>query len=95
MERTAPTAKIASPIQPRNRRAPQASPVPTPAKYDSRICFGIAYFKTEADADRYAAHVTAQGRTYNGGYFHGRPCGRDRTWDHTDANGVQYFAVTD
>lgn len=68
--------------------------VPSPAKYDSRICFGIAYFLTESDAQAYAADVARRGLTYNGGFMHGRPCGRDTTWDHTK-DGVQFFAVTD
>jgi hypothetical protein len=70
-------------------------PVPEYAKYDSRICFGIAYFTTEADADRYAAHVHEQGRTYNGGYFHGMSCGREKKWDHVDPKLGQLYAVTD
>lgn len=68
--------------------------VPVPVKQDSRICFGIAYFTTLADADAYAAHVRATGRTYNGGYFHGMPCGRDKTWDHVDATHGQLYGVT-
>ena len=68
--------------------------VPKPVKIDSRICFGIAYFLTEADANAYAASVRKRGVTYNGGWFDGKPCGRDTTWDH-ERDGVQYFAVTD
>ena len=67
---------------------------PKPDKYDSRICFGIAYFKSETDAETYAAHVRKLGITYNGGYYHGMPCGRETTWDHT-VDGVKFFAVTD
>jgi hypothetical protein len=62
--------------------------------YDGRICFGIALFDDEAKADKYAAKVRANGTTYNGGWFHGRPCGRDTTWDSTE-DGVKLFAVTD
>jgi hypothetical protein len=64
--------------------------------YDGRICFGIAYFGSEEDATEYAAKVKAQGITYNGGWYHGRPCGRDKTWDHVDKEtGKALFAVTD
>lgn len=63
---------------------------PTPVKVESRICFGISYFATEAEALAYAALVAEQGRTYNGGFFHGMPCGRDAVFDH---DGL--FAVTD
>ena len=66
----------------------------TAVKYDSRICFGIVYFATEKDADAYAAWVTAKGITYNGGFFHGMPCGRDTTWDHVDPKLGQLYAVT-
>ena len=67
----------------------------TPAKRDDRICFGLAFFVTEAEADEYAVNVQAAGRKYNGGYFHGMDCGRSKGFDHTDEDGVQYYAVTD
>jgi hypothetical protein len=69
--------------------------IPEPVKYDSRICFGIAYFTTEADADAYAAHVREKGLTYNGGYFHGMPCGREKSRDYVDKGLGQLYAVTD
>lgn len=68
--------------------------LPTPVKLDSRICFGIAYFSSETDADRYAKHVRSKGMTYNGGYFDGMPCGRDKSWDHVDPTLGPLFAVT-
>lgn len=67
---------------------------PQPAKVESRISFGIAYFTSEGDAERYAEYVQSQGYTYNGGYFHGMPCGRDTTWDH-EMDGIKYYAVTE
>jgi hypothetical protein len=70
--------------------------IPKADKHDSRICFGISYFKSEKDADKYAAHVKKLGLTYNGGWFHGMPCGRDKNFDHVDRDtGVQLYAVTD
>jgi hypothetical protein len=71
-----------------------APKLPEPVKVDSRICFGIYYFASEDDAQRWAeAH---KGSTYNGGWFHGMPCGRDKTWDHVDRDtGQQLYAVTD
>lgn len=72
----------------------KAPVLPTPVKLDSRICFGIAYFATEADADKYAAHVREKGYTYNGGYFDGMPCGRSRQFDHVDPKLGQLYAVT-
>lgn len=68
--------------------------LPTPVKLDSRICFGIAYFATEADAMAYDAHVRDKGYTYNGGFFHGMACGRDTTWDYTDPALGRLYAVT-
>lgn len=68
--------------------------LPEPVKLDTRICFGIAYFKTEADAAAYDAHVRANGITYNGGWFHGMACGRDKTWDYTDPVLGPLYAVT-
>jgi hypothetical protein len=67
---------------------------PTPVKTDSRICFGIAYFTTMIDADKFAAIVRKRGDTYNGGFFHGMACGRDKTWDYIDETLGQLFAVT-
>jgi hypothetical protein len=69
--------------------------VPEPVKRDSRICFGIAYFTSEAEADAYAAYVRERGYTYNGGWFDGMPCGRDITFDHMDPKLGPLFAVTD
>lgn len=77
------------------KRRVKKAVLPTPVKIDSRICFAIQFFSTEADADTYAAHVRKLGITYNGGFFHGMPCGRDKTWDHVDAKLGQLFAVTD
>jgi hypothetical protein len=68
--------------------------MPVPVKSESRICFGIVWFSTEADAETFAASVTARGVTYNGGFFHGMACGRDRTWDHEDPTLGKLFAVT-
>lgn len=75
-------------------RKKTSDPVPIPVKLDSRICFGIAYFSTESDAEAYAAHVKAMGLTYNGGFFDGMPCGRDSSRDYTDAALGKLFAVT-
>lgn len=79
----------------RTPKAPPAPALPTPAKIDSRISFAIYYFTSEADAQLYAADVARRGSTYNGGWFHGRPCGRDTTWDHTDPTLGPLYAVTD
>lgn len=87
--------------QPVKRKKLRSHPSPavydftkTAVKYDSRICFGIVYFATEADADAYALWVRQRGITYNGGYFHGMPCGRDKSFDHVDATLGQVYAVT-
>jgi len=71
------------------------STIPTPVKIDSRICFAINYFTSEADADRFSDSVIKRGITYNGGWFDGMACGRDRTWDYTDDTLGPLFAVTD
>jgi hypothetical protein len=73
----------------------ESKPVPVPVKRDSRICFGIAYFKTETDAMLYAEHVKMKGRTYNGGWFDGMPCGRETSRDYVDSEHGQLFAVTE
>ncbi len=64
---------------------------PKPVKTDSRICFGISYFKTEADALAFAKGGTGY---YNGGFFHGEPCGRASSHDHVDPEHGKLYAVT-
>ncbi len=67
-----------------------------PVKTDSRICFGISYFATQEEAAEYADEVRRRGTTYNGGYFHGMPCGRSGQFDHKDREtGRMLYAVTD
>jgi hypothetical protein len=61
---------------------------------ECRICFGINWFELEDDATAVDASVRKQGLTYNGGWFHGMACGRDRSFDFTDADGVRWYAVT-
>lgn len=78
-----------------SRAKRNALALPKPVKFDSRICFSIAYFNTEADAATYAADVRRRGATYNGGWFHGMSCGRDTTWDHVDPALGPLFAVTE
>lgn len=68
---------------------------PKPVIHDSRICFGISYFKTEEEAAAYDAIVRARGYTYNGGFYHGRPCGRDTSFDHDHPEHGRLYAVTD
>lgn len=68
---------------------------PVPVKRDARICFSIAYFTSEADAQRYAVYVQQQGYTYNGGWFDGMPCGREEKWDYTDGTHGKLYAVTE
>lgn len=60
---------------------------------DIRICFAIAWFSDEKVADAAAAEVVKHGDTYNGGWFHGRACGRDTSWDREVA-GRKFYAVT-
>lgn len=59
----------------------QTPTLPIPVRTESRICFGISYFVTEEEADIYAQHIREEGHTYNGGWFHGTPCGRAINFD--------------
>lgn len=66
-----------------------------PVKSDGRSCFGIDWYAKEAQAEVASLVIKLRGDTYNGGWFHGMPCGRDSTFDHKDKEtGVQYYAVT-
>ena len=78
---------------PRPRKATAVAP-PKPDKIDSRICFSIAYFKSEDDAVKYGEYIRSRGDTYNGGYFHGMPCGREKDRDYTDPELGRLFGVT-
>lgn len=70
-------------------------PVDARVEHESRICFGISWFRTEAEAREYAEYVREQGWTYNGGYFHGMPCGRAPSWDKDHPVHGRIYAVTD
>jgi hypothetical protein len=67
---------------------------PVPAKRDSRICFAIDYFATKEDAEKADVIVRSRGERYNGGFYDGMPCGRDTGFDHKDAEGNWFYAVT-
>jgi len=75
-------------------RKPAAQAEPVPVKTDSRICFGIAWFASEEEANRYSQIVHKRGDTYNGGWYHGMACGRDRGFDYKDEQHGQLYAVT-
>lgn len=67
---------------------------PVPVKTESRICFGIAWYTSQEDALRASALVRKHGDTYNGGFYHGMPCGRDKGFDYVDPTHGQLYAVT-
>ena len=54
----------------------------SPADIDSRICFGIHFYDTEEKAGVATLITKMQGNSYNGGWFHGMPCGRDTSFDY-------------
>lgn len=49
---------------------------------DSRICFGIEFYDSEESAELGAIISRLMGNTYNGGWFHGMACGRDKSFDY-------------
>jgi hypothetical protein len=61
---------------------------------DSRICLSVLYFDNPDDADAVALKVKEQGRSYNGGWFDGMPCGREPARDYKDSQGIQWYAVS-
>lgn len=60
---------------------------------DERICFGIVWFDNEKDAKAYDREVRKRGSAYNGGDFHGMPCGREKLRD-MEKDGKKLYAVT-
>lgn len=67
---------------------------PKPVKSEMRICFGIEWYKSEADAMLAHARVRAEYRKYNGGWYHGAPCGRETRFDYEDKEIGKLYAVT-
>lgn len=65
-----------------------------PVEIDGRICFGIHYFDSEEKAELYGQAIRLRGDAYNGGYNHGRACGRDDSWDYVRKDGVKLYGVT-
>lgn len=66
-----------------------------PIDTDVRICFAIAWYATEKEAKAAGAMAHENGDYYNGGWFHGMACGRDKNWDRRDERGnVIAFAAT-
>lgn len=71
-------------------------PYPEPVKSDMRICFGIAWFATEEDAELHSEHMKKTGRTVNGGFFHGMQCGRGqgKGFDYDDPEHGRLYGST-
>ena len=64
-------------------------------KTDSRICFGLEWYDDEEEADRRARQVFEAGRRYVGGWFDGKPCGREKQFDfHDPDTGRRLYAVS-
>jgi hypothetical protein len=60
---------------------------------ESRICFALKWYDDEITANQAAEYVKAQGYTYNGGFFHEKPCGREPSFDF-EKNGKKLYAVS-
>ena len=76
-------------------KSKQTARLPKEVKFRAGCAFSIRWFATEEDANIIGAAVRASGATYNGGYYHGRPCGRDKGFDYIDPVLGQIYAVTD
>lgn len=61
--------------------------------FEGRIAFCLRWYATEELAKLAAEYVRKSGRSYNGGYFHGKPCGREESFD-TERDGQKLFAVS-
>lgn len=59
----------------------------------NRICFGVDYFDSPEAARAAHEAVRAAGRTYNGGWMDGAPCGRNPGFDY-ESEGRKLYAVT-
>ena len=63
-------------------------------KREERIAFGLAWFTEECEADEYGALIRKAGVRYVGGYFDGKPCGREPEFDMTGDDGRKLYAVS-
>ena len=61
---------------------------------ESRICFALEWYDSEEEAEKRGKQVEEKGDTYNGGWNHGRLCGRDRGFDRILDDGKKLYAVT-
>lgn len=52
-----------------------------PIQKDGRCAFCISWYATEEQADKAGQIIFNRNDSYNGGFFHGAPCGRDKTFD--------------
>lgn len=48
-------------------------------KTESRICFALDFYDDEREAEEAGRKVAG---TYNGGFYHGRKCGREPGYDY-------------
>ncbi|ATS92384.1 hypothetical protein DLP05_148 [Stenotrophomonas phage vB_SmaS_DLP_5] len=60
---------------------------------DVRICFGLAWFASEEEAEEFGRLSAAVGNTINGGWFHGMTCGRSTQFDFVK-EGQKLFAAS-
>lgn len=63
-------------------------------KHDVRICFALVFFKGAEIANLAGEQSQLAGNTYNGGWFHGMSCGRDKSFDYVDKDHGQLYAVS-
>jgi hypothetical protein len=64
-----------------------------PVKTEGRICFGLEWYATEAEAEVRTKEVRESGQRYNGGFYHGSACGREKGFDYVDKEHGPLFAV--
>ena len=62
--------------------------------YDGRVSLSVLYFEKESDANTIAKKVAKAKCAYNGGWFDGTPCGREKHRDYQDKDGIEWYAVT-
>lgn len=61
---------------------------------EERICFGLAWFTTEAEAERLGELNRSLGNTVNGGWYDGMVCGRSSEFDYKGDGQTLYACRT-
>ena len=68
--------------------------LPPHAKYSGRVCFTLVWYTNRRVAEKAGQLSRSAGNRYNGGWFDGKPCGREEQFDYVDKKLGRLYAVS-